>query len=73
MICSLHHKRGEQVREFNLAPDIYDKFRKKRILFREKYFDLVSENWENVDGVYIMRLKTSIGIISIRHYYYTYD
>lgn len=72
-ICSAHHKRGERVREFNLAPDIYDKFRKKRLVYRERYFDLVSENWENIDGVYIMRLETSIGVINIRHYYYIYD
>lgn len=73
MICSAHHKRGERVKEFNLAPDLYNKFRKKQLGFRDAYFNLISENWECVDGVYLLRLETKIGTIAIRNYYYTYD
>lgn len=72
-ICSAHHKRGERVREFNLCPDVYAKFRKKEIIYRNYSFRLVSEYWEQVDGVYIMQLETKIGKIVIRNYYYTYD
>lgn len=73
IVCAAHHKRGERVKEFNLAPDIYCKFRKKQIKYRDGYFNLVSENWEYIDGVYLMILETKRGIIGIRHYCYSYD
>ena len=52
MICSSHHKRGEEVMEFNLSPHYYKEFLKKEMLYNHKPIPVISEGWVRIGDYY---------------------
>lgn len=71
LICSAHHKRGDQVKEFNLSPFLFQKLTKFHIAYRNYTVNLISEGWFEVEGVYYLELNTSQGIVYVTDYIYT--
>lgn len=71
MICSAHHKRGEQVKEFNLSPLFFNKLKKKEFIYRNRLIPIISDSWQLIDYFYCRELKTSEGILYIKDLTYT--
>jgi hypothetical protein len=65
VICSSHHKRGEEVLEFNLSPHYFKDI--KQFTYRKKIIPIVSEGWTPIGDYYYKELITSVGIL------FTYD
>jgi|APGre2960657404_1045060.scaffolds.fasta_scaffold62640_2 hypothetical protein len=65
MTCSTLHKRGVQVKAFNLEPYQYDKLKNKQFLYRERLIPIVSEGWIDCDNVYYRILDTPEGTMMI--------
>lgn len=61
MICSLHHKRGEEVLEFNLNPFYFSKFKYFGYRFNNKEIPLICEGWQKIGEYYYLELNTSHG------------
>jgi len=70
MICSLHHKRGEEVVEFNLNPYLFDKFKYKSYRLKDREISLICEGWSKIGKYYYLELHTSHGILLIHNYTY---
>jgi len=63
VICSAHHKRGEEVVEFNLSPHYYKNL--KNFKYRGKDIPIVSEGWSTIQDYYYRELRTSEGILLV--------
>lgn len=62
MICSSHHKRGEEVMEFNLSPHYYKEFLKKELLYNHKPIPVISEGWVRIGDYYYLEMYTAEGV-----------
>jgi hypothetical protein len=62
MICSSHHKRGEEVMEFNLSPHYYKEFLKKELLYNHKPIPVISEGWVRIGDYYYLEMYTADGV-----------
>lgn len=64
-ICSAHHKRGEEVVEFNLSPIDYEKYKHIDFTYRGKKITFVSDHWVKIDKHYYREINSSEGYIYI--------
>jgi hypothetical protein len=62
MICLAHHKRGEEVSEFNLSPHYFNEFKKHEMLYNKKLIPVVSEGWTRIGEFYYLELSTTVGV-----------
>lgn len=73
-ICSVHYKRGEKVKEFNLSPFYYKtyvlKFKHTCFTYRGGIVPIVSEGWTTLDGYDYLELNTSIGVQYVQNFTY---
>lgn len=63
MICSLHHKRGEEVLEFNLSPYHFNQLKFHAYRFGNREIPLVCEGWIKIGKYEYLELNTSHGIL----------
>ena len=71
MICSSHHKRGEQVLEFNLSPHYFKELKKDTIRYADNQIPIVSKNWKQIENYYYCELITSEGLKMVTNLTYT--
>jgi len=73
-ICSVHYKRGERVKEFNLSPFYYEtyvrKFKHTHFTYRGGIVPIVSEGWTVLDGYDYLELKTTTGVQYVQNFTY---
>lgn len=66
VICSVHRKRGERIKFFNLSPFHYDTLVKNVqgdmvFTYMGQKIPVICEGWKNIDGVWLKDLNTNEG------------
>lgn len=72
-ICSIHRKRGERVKEFNLSPYFYRQMNRDYYMYQKIPIKLVCEGWIEQNNAYYKILNTSEGIIYTADFTYTIE